>query len=254
MDGTLDKLEKEAFSLTAVDRARLAKVKCEPVPDCRERKMKRRDFLVITGGIISALSLWDLLPSTLSHAAAIEFPESKCGGKGMVNKRILVVYASNYGSTGGVADAIGKALCSKGADVDVLLMKNAANLSSYQGIIIGSAIYMGKWLPEAIDFVKKNREILRQVPVAYFLACMTLCKPTEENKVKTLAYLDPVLKAIPEIKPVGIGAFAGALDYNNLSWLNKKILKSKGTPEGDFRDWKAIRAWAEESAFTISVS
>jgi menaquinone-dependent protoporphyrinogen oxidase len=83
---------------------------------------------------------------------------------------------------------------------------------------------------------------------------MTLCKPTEENKAKTLAYLDPVLKAIPEIKPIGIGAFAGALDYNNLSWLNKQILKSKGTPEGDFRDWKAIRAWAEESAFTISVS
>lgn len=47
-------------------------------------------------------------------------------------------------------------------------------------------------------------------------------------------------------------AFAGALDYNNLSWLNKKILKSKGTPEGDFRDWKAIRTWAEESAFTKS--
>jgi menaquinone-dependent protoporphyrinogen oxidase len=78
---------------------------------------------------------------------------------------------------------------------------------------------------------------------------MTLCKPTAENRVKVLAYLDPVLKAIPEIKPVGIGTFAGALDYSNLSWLNKKILKSKGTPEGDFRDWNAIRAWAEGSAF-----
>jgi menaquinone-dependent protoporphyrinogen oxidase len=44
---------------------------------------------------------------------------------------------------------------------------------------------------------------------------------------------------------VGIGAFAGAVDYDNLSWLYKKILQSKGTPEGDFRDWKAIRAWAD---------
>jgi menaquinone-dependent protoporphyrinogen oxidase len=132
------------------------------------------------------------------------------------------------------------------------MMRNCVNLSSYQGIVVGSPVYMGKWLPEALDFVKKNSEVLRQVPVAYFLVCMTLLKPTEENRAKVFAYLDPVLKAIPEIKPAGIGAFLGALDYNNLSWLNKKIMKSKGAPEGDFRDWKAIRTWAEESAFAKS--
>ena len=59
--------------------------------------------------------------------------------------------------------------------------------------------------------------------------------------------MDPILKAVPEINPVGIGTFAGALDYSNLTWLNKKILKSKGAPEGDFRDWNAIRAWARDS-------
>jgi menaquinone-dependent protoporphyrinogen oxidase len=108
---------------------------------------------------------------------------------------------------------------------------------------------MGKWMPEAVDFVKKNRDVLRQVPVAYFLVCMTLVRPTEKNRAEVLSYMDPVLKAVPEIKPVGIGTFAGALDYNNLSWLNKKILKSKGSPEGDFRDWNAIRAWAREPVY-----
>jgi menaquinone-dependent protoporphyrinogen oxidase len=195
------------------------------------------------------MSLRAMCGAEFSQAAAIEFPEVKCGGKNRMDKRILVTYASKYGSTGGVAEAIGKGLCSKGAAADVLLTKNAVNLSSYQGVVVGSAIYMGKWLPDAVEFVKTNCEMLRRVPVAYFLVCMTLCKPTAENRVKVLAYLDPVLKAIPEIKPVGIGTFAGALDYSNLSWLNKKILKSKGTPEGDFRDWNAIRAWAEGSAF-----
>jgi menaquinone-dependent protoporphyrinogen oxidase len=46
---------------------------------------------------------------------------------------------------------------------------------------------------------------------------------------------------------VGVGAFAGALDYGNLSWATKKIMQSKAQPEGDFRDWKAIHAWAEAS-------
>jgi menaquinone-dependent protoporphyrinogen oxidase len=116
-------------------------------------------------------------------------------------------------------------------------------------VVIGSAIYMGKWMPEAIDFVEKNRNILHQVPVAYFLVCITLSKQTEENRTKVLSYMDPILKAVPEVKPIGIGTFAGALDYNNLSWLNKTILKSKGSQEGDFRDWNAIRAWAREPVY-----
>jgi menaquinone-dependent protoporphyrinogen oxidase len=130
------------------------------------------------------------------------------------------------------------------------LIKNAGNISSYQGVVIGSAIYMGNWMPEAVDFAKKNRDILCQVPVAYFLVCITLSQPTDKNRAKVLSYMDPILKAVPEIKPVDIGTFAGALDYNNLSWLYKKIMKSKGAPEGDFRDWNGIRAWAREPVYS----
>jgi menaquinone-dependent protoporphyrinogen oxidase len=209
-------------------------------------RVNRRDFLVLSAGLISAMSLGSISGTGFSHAAEIKFPEGKCGGKNKMGKRVLITYASKYGSTGGVADAIGKEICSKDVTADVVLIKNAINISSYQGVVIGSAIYMGKWLPEAVDFVKKNRGILRQVPVSYFLVCMTLSHPTKENLAKVLAYMDPILKAVPEVRPVGIGTFAGALDYSNLSWLNKKILKSKGTPEGDFRDWNAIRAWARE--------
>lgn len=88
------------------------------------------------------------------------------------------------------------------------------------------------------------------MPVAYFLVCMTLARPTEDNWAKALSCRDTILKDVPEIKPVGIGTFAAALDYNNLSWLNKKVLKSKGTPEGDFQDWHAILAWAQEPVYS----
>jgi menaquinone-dependent protoporphyrinogen oxidase len=116
-------------------------------------------------------------------------------------------------------------------------------------VVIGSAIYMGKWMSEAVDFVKANKDILRHVPVAYFLVGMTMREPTEKNRAQALSYMDPILKTVPEIKPVGIGTFAGALDYGNLSWLNKTIMKSKGAPEGDFRDWHAIRTWAREPVY-----
>jgi len=221
--------------------------------DSEQWKLPRRDFLVLAGGIIGAISLGNLLRAGLSHAAAIEFLESKCGDKSKIDKKILVAYASKYGSTSGVADAIGKELCSKGAAVDVSLTKNVGTLSTYQGVVVGSAIYRGKWLPDAVDFVKTNREVLRRVPVAYFLVCMTMCDPTEENRRKVLAYLDPVLKTVPQVKPVGIATLAGALDYSNLSWVNKKILRFKGVPEGDFRDWAAIRAWAGQPTLMKSM-
>jgi len=210
------------------------------------KSVTRREFMVdgsmLIGGAVLGSELF--FPQNV-QAAKVEFPESSCGLEKKTNKKVLVAYASKYGSTGGVADAIGKELCGKDVAADVVLIKHANNISSYQGVIIGSAIYMGKWMSEAVDFVKKNKDTLCKVPVAYFLVCMTLSQPTEKNRAKVLSYMDPILKAVPEIKPVGIGTFAGAMDYNNLSWINKKILKSKGTPEGDFRDWTAIRTWAE---------
>jgi menaquinone-dependent protoporphyrinogen oxidase len=210
-------------------------------------RISRRDILALSISVITAISFGGTLGAGVSHAADIKFPEGIC--RGSVKKRVLVTYASKYGSTGGVADAIGKELCAKGVNADVVLIKNVSNVGSYQGVVIGSAIYMGKWMSEAIDFVNKNQDILRQMPVVYFLVCMTLSQPTEEKRAQVLSYMDPILKAVPKIKPVGIGTFAGALDYSNLSWLNKKILKSKGTPEGDFRDWNAIRSWAREPVY-----
>ena len=212
------------------------------------RWRKRRNFLTLSAGLIAAIALGSI--PDLGRAGETQFPEGRCGGDKNIGKRVLVTYASKYGSTGGVADAIGKELCGKGLAADVALIRNAGDLGLYQGVVVGSAIYKGKWMPEATDFVKENRAILRRMPVAYFLVCITMVRPIEENRAVALSYMDPILKAVPEIKPLDIGTFAGALDYNKLSWLNKRILKAKGAPEGDFRDWNSIRTWGQESVYS----
>jgi menaquinone-dependent protoporphyrinogen oxidase len=210
-------------------------------------RFTRREMLALSAGFAAAVSFGGLTGAKAGHAAEIKFAEGKCGGK--MDKKVLVTYASKYGSTGGVADAIGKELCGKGLAADVALVKNAGNIGSYQGVVIGSAIYMGKWMSDAMDFVKKNREALSRVPVAYFLVCLTLREPTEKNRTEMISYMNPILQAVPEIKPVAVGTFAGAFYYDNLSWLFKKVMKSKDAPEGDFRDWNAIRAWARDPVY-----
>ena len=218
------------------------------------RRVTRREFLVdgsmLVGGAIGSLALGsELLSPQNVQAAKVEFPESNCGPEKKTGKKVLVAYASFCGTTGGVAEAIGQVLCEKGANVDVRLVKNVNDITPYQAVIIGSATRSSSWWPEAIEFVERNKEELSRKPVAYFLTCLALCKDTEASHRVARGYMDPVLKAVPDVKPVDMGLFAGVLDYGKLNLVYRMVMKSKmkkqGVPEGDFRDWKAIRSWSK---------
>ena len=77
-----------------------------------------------------------------------------------MNDKILVTYASRAGSTAGVAEAIGKILAENGVQVEVSPMNEVYDLSPYRAVVAGSAIQGGKWLPEAMQFMQKNRAVL----------------------------------------------------------------------------------------------
>jgi len=209
-----------------------------------QNKISRRRFLALTGGAVGATALaCGGLAVLGTRQPAVEFNESSCGGESAMSDRILVAYASKCGSTGEMAEAIGQALCDAGAAADVRLVENVTDVSAYRAVVVGSAIRMGRWLPEAVQFVETHREKLSRVPVAYFLSCMTLEDDTEENRRTVAAYLDPVREIV---QPVDVGLFAGVMDYGKLPFLFRLMMKGMGTPEGDFRDWEAIRAWAAD--------
>jgi len=209
-----------------------------------EQRMSRRDFLLLSAGAICTSILRQGIVGAASEKPASEFIESTCQNDGTMKKRVLISYASRCGSTGGVAEAMGQVLCGMGASADIRLVANVNDLSFYHAVIVGSAIRRGKWLPEAVGFVKDNLDILGQLPIAYFVVCLTMKDNTEENRSKVMAYLDPVRKEAPKIQPVAVGLFPGALDYSKLSFVDKTIMKAKGASEGDYRDWSAVNAWA----------
>ena len=216
--------------------------------DCNmsgKTEIGRRSFLILLGGAISALTLsYDKVIALETRQPAVEFHESSYEKDRKIKSRILIAYGSRCGSTGGVAEAIGQVLSMAGAAVDVRLVKNVNDVSPYQAVIVGSAIRMGKWLPEVVDFIKTHQETLSRVPVAYFAVCLAMKDDTMENRRKALGFLDPVHKQFPHVKPLDIGLFAGAVDYTKLSLVYSLILKMKGAPEGDFRNWETIRIWA----------
>ena len=159
-----------------------------------------------------------------------------------MNKRILVTYATRAGSTVEVATAIGKIIAARGFEVDVKPVKEMLSLDGYQAALVGSAIRMGNWLPEAVEFVKDNQRVLNQMPVALFTVHMLNRGDDEESRTNRLAYLKvvrPLLKSAEEV------FFAGKFDMSRLSFLDRMISKAVKAVDEDCRDWGRIRGWAQ---------
>jgi menaquinone-dependent protoporphyrinogen oxidase len=164
----------------------------------------------------------------------------------MDNKKILVAYATRGETTSDVADAIGLILTQLKETVDVRPVQEVESLTPYKAVILGSAIRNGRWLPEAAQFLEENRKTLAQTPIALFTVCMTMRDDTPEHRMETLHYVEPLLRSLPEIQPVHIGLFAGALDRKSLSWIMRLASMGAGLPQGDYRNWTAIRLWTNE--------
>jgi menaquinone-dependent protoporphyrinogen oxidase len=166
-----------------------------------------------------------------------------------MNKRFLVTYASRFGSTEGVAQAIGKTLSENGMNVDVLPMREVKDLSAYQGVVAGSAINAGAWLPEAMQFMQTHRAELARKPFAAFLVCMTLTmKNGEQYRRHVTTWLDPVRVLV---KPISEGLFAGGLNISRIPSFGDRLKFRMSVlfgvwMEGDHRDWNAIQKWALE--------
>jgi menaquinone-dependent protoporphyrinogen oxidase len=194
----------------------------------------------------AALGKEILLPRTI-EAKNIKFVESHCGRSKQSKQRILIAYASKYGSTSEVAVAIGKVLCHEGHIAETKKIKNVTNLQMYDAVIVGSAIQYDTWMSEARAFVTANQHILNKLPVAFFFTCLVLSKKSEKTEQKAMVYSDKLLSLIPQVKPLSIGRFAGVLDYSRIPFFPRQIIKTAllvlGVREGDYRDWNAIRSW-----------
>ena len=160
-----------------------------------------------------------------------------------MSHKTLVAYASRAGSTAEVAHTVGDVLRQAGIDADVRSVDDVPDLADYDSLILGSAIWAGKPIPETLQFMTRHRDEIARIPVAYFVLCEILRNFTPSNRQIALGYVAP-LRQIKE--PVSIATFAGRRDLSTthpiVRWLLLHLLP---IAEGDWRDWDRIRDWAE---------
>ncbi len=159
-----------------------------------------------------------------------------------MSKRLLIAYATRAGSTAEVAAALGHTLAARGFTVDVRPVKDQPSLSGCDAVLLGSAIRMGRWLPEAVAFVQANQAALNRLPVALFTVHALNRGGDLPSLTARLAYLDTVR---PLLQPLDEIFFAGKLDLATLSLPDRLLARLVKAERGDFRDWNQISTWAQ---------
>jgi menaquinone-dependent protoporphyrinogen oxidase len=159
-----------------------------------------------------------------------------------MTSKVLLAYGTVAGSTAEVAQAIADEINQAGSQVDVQTVEDVKDISGYDAVILGTAVRMFHILGKTRRFLRKHRQALSQVPVAYFLVCLTMGEETPENIQKARDYAKPMLETK---SPVSLGLFGGCIDHEKLTDFFGKSMK--GVPEQDHRDWEKIRAWARET-------
>jgi menaquinone-dependent protoporphyrinogen oxidase len=185
--------------------------------------------------------------------------------------KVLVVYASRHGATRGIAERIGDVLRTEGLEVDVAPADHVAGVGRADAVVVGSGVYMGSWLKEAIEFIKRNEVTLADLPLWLFSSGPIPGSSRDKGPSR-----DPIADALgPEEGPGSGGrkkiaeitaathpedhrVFLGAFDPNDPpKAMSERLVRMMPAarnilPAGDFRDWDAIEAWAREIAATLA--
>jgi menaquinone-dependent protoporphyrinogen oxidase len=185
--------------------------------------------------------------------------------------KVLVVYASRHNATRGIAERIGEVLRSEGLEADVAPAGLVAGVGGADAVVVGSGVYMGSWLKDATEFMKRNEAVLAGLPLWLFSS-----GPTPGSSKNKGAVDDLLTEAFGPAEGIGSGGrkkiaefsaatnprdhrvFLGAYDPNDAPrTMAERFVRMMPNsrnilPAGDFRDWDAIETWARDIAAALA--
>ena len=175
--------------------------------------------------------------------------------------RVLIAYASRHGATQGIAERVAGTLTAAGLDADIRPLKDVGDSAGYDAFVIGSAVYMFHWLKEMPRFLRRNQKLLSEHPVWLF-SSGPLGTETTDAKGRDVLEVSAAKEAAEveaSVRPRDQRMFFGAYSRGKPVGLAERFVAHMpaardAMPEGDFRDWDAIDAWAAGIAADLSRS
>jgi len=158
---------------------------------------------------------------------------------------VLVAYASKHGTTREVSEFVAHALKRRGLTVEVEEAGRVSTVAHYDAVVVGGGLYMGRWHKDARRLLERHREPLADIPLAVF--GMGPDSLEESKVVESRRQLERSLAATPELEPIAVTVFGGALTPETWRFPFSRL------PAFDARDWNAIEEWTDEVAASISL-
>lgn len=166
--------------------------------------------------------------------------------------RILVTSASRHGSSTEIAmrlaSQLEQRLKAAGIPADVCIdpVEEAAPPDSFDAVVLGSAVYMGRWLASARSYASSHLRALRERPVWLFSSGPVGMPPLPATESPDTRSLGEALRA------QGTAVFPGRLDRALLRMSERVITAALHAQDGDFRDWESVDAWAAGISATMA--
>jgi menaquinone-dependent protoporphyrinogen oxidase len=158
----------------------------------------------------------------------------------MEHTRVLVACASKMGSTAEIADAVADRLRGAGFDVERMPAESVRSVEEYGAVVLGSAVYAGRWRQEALTFLRRFEAELADRPVWLFQS-----GPLDDSAERHELELPKRVRFLAD----GIGihgsmTFGGRIDPEHPGGFLAKRMVDSGLGK-DFRDFGHVKAWAD---------
>lgn len=186
--------------------------------------------------------------------------------------KVLIGYASRHGGTKGIAERIGAVLAGEALlEPIVVNVEEDPDPALADACILGSGVYIGSWLKEAVDYAWRHSSALAERPVWLFSS-----GPLKGSTKEKPAATDPLEDALGPAEGPGSGGrrkvaelsaaihprdhrvFFGRFDPEQpAKSMPERLLRLMPAgkdilPPGDYRDWAVIEAWAREIAAELA--
>ena len=182
-------------------------------------------------------------------------------------RSFLVVYGTGEGQTAQIATRLAEGIEDRGHDVttvdveefpDALAdeLSEEVSLATFDAILVGSSVHIGKHHSGIREFIETNRGRLERRPTGFFQVSLSSAEDDPERRAEAASYVDSLLESA-EWNPDRIGLFGGALRYSKYGFLKRLVMKriarktigdTDTSQDYEYTDWEEVDAFANDFA------